>query len=121
MELILEIRPRCVLIRFSGDGTPDEVKAAFVEALDACESAGLKALLIDSRQSRVHPGFEAMRDLANFALALNASELPRTALIVQGSLQYGLARMFGSLVDHAKWEFRIFRETHDAEAWLEEN
>jgi hypothetical protein len=118
METTLKIRPDWVHLHFEGRGTPEELKVAFSEAVKAAESASVPRIMIDSRESTVHPGFDAMRDLATFVLSLRRSNLPRTALIVRGSFQYGLARMFGSLVEFSDWEFRIFRDTEAAERWL---
>lgn len=120
MEFSIESRSRYVLVHFSGKGTVEEVKTAYLEAIRIAKEEELPGILIDSRESKVHPGFDAMRDLADFATTLYRSGLPRTALIVHGPLQYGLARMFGSLVEFSDWEFRIFRELEPAEAWLEE-
>lgn len=96
----------------------EELKAAFLEAIALTEKKNLSGILVDGRESRAHPGFNAMRDLADFVLELHNSGLPRTALVVEGSLRFGLARMFGSLVEASGWEFRIFREFEPSEAWL---
>lgn len=120
MESSLKVLPEWILLEFTGRGTPADLKIAFRDAVRTAESSSIQRLLIDSRESTVHPGFDAMRDLASFALSLRRSDLPRTALLVRGSFQYGLARMFGSLVEFSGWEFRIFREVHEAEHWLVE-
>lgn len=118
METTIQVLPEWVLLDFSGPGTPEELKIAFREAVAQAESNSISRIMIDSRDSVVHPGFDAMRDLATFVLSLRRSNLPRTALLVRGSFQYGLARMFGSLVEFSDWEFRIFREPAIAEQWL---
>lgn len=107
-----------IVTRFLGPGTTAEVKAAFLTAIESAESAGLSRILIDSVDSTVHPAFDDMRDLARFAISLRKSKLPKTALIVRGTLQFGLARMFASLVEFTDWEFRIFKTGAEAESWL---
>lgn len=120
MDFSIESRPRYVRVHFSGKGTVEEIKTAWLEAIRVAKTGALPGILVDGRESKVHPGLDAMRDLALFATTLYRSGVPRTAVIVQGPLQYGLARMFSSLVEFSGWEFRIFREVEPAEAWLEE-
>jgi hypothetical protein len=107
-----------IVLRFEGKGSAAEVKTAFLQALEEAKAEGVDAILLDTADSSVHPAFDEMRDLAHFAIALQDSRPPRTALVVGGSLQFGLARMFSSLVEFTHWEFRIFRSIPDAEAWL---
>lgn len=118
MEATLTRDRDWMLLRFSGKGTAEEVKQAFVRAIEAAKQQGVSAILMDSVDSAVHPAFDEMRDLAHFAISLQEAELPRTAVVVGGALQFGLARMFASLVEFTDWEFRIFRSVPEAEAWL---
>ncbi len=120
MQTTLKVQQDWLLLHFSGKGTSEELKDAFQEAVSMAESTSIPRILIDSRESRVHPDFDGMRELATFVLSLRHAALPRTALIVSGTFEYGLARMFGSLVEFSDWEFRIFRNTEPAGIWLME-
>ncbi len=120
MQTTLKVDSEWVLLHLEGTGTSEELKEVYEKAVAMAESSSVPRILLDSRESRIHPDFDGMRDLAAFALSLRRSPLPRTALIVAGNFEYGLARMFGSLIEFSDWEFRIFREAEPATRWLME-
>jgi len=108
-------------IRIIADGlyTYSEVVSAFTAAIDAAPAR--MPVLVDARGSRVNPPLQEIRDTARFADSISDGIGPRIALVVEGTLRFGLARMlatFGST--RGDLDYQAFRDHEEAERWLRE-
>lgn len=121
MEFKFEERSDRIDLSLHGEGRAQELRAVYRELLELISRTGIDRVLVDSRDSRVHPSFDEMREIAKFTLEMSGNLPPRTALIVSDGLQFGLARIFGSLVEFSGWKFKIFRDTDSAVRWLQES
>ena len=78
-------------------------------------------LLIDDRRNKVpiHP--TEARKAAQLMTRYPGRFGPRFAFLVNSTVQYGMIRIFGALVQHQGLLVRPFRDEADAVAWLREN
>jgi hypothetical protein len=75
----------------------------------------------DFRGCRPSPnfGYDAMsRVVEHITLNYNGNWSDKTALLVDGSTQYGLSRMFQTLVDGYPTHIGIFQNEDDARLWI---
>ena len=102
----------------AGEYTYEDVVDAFEAAI---EHAGTRLpVLVDARQSKANPPFDEMVQTAMFSQSIADDIGPRIALVVEGALRYGLARMLSSLAGtDGKLVFQPFREVESARAWLD--
>lgn len=114
MEYTLKQGPDFIELLLVAEGSVEELEAAFLEAVALARANSMLGILVDARLSRVHPSFDQIRHLADFISALRPFPPPRTALIVSSGLQFGIARMFGALVEFLPWEFVICRNEDEA-------
>lgn len=121
MEFRFEERADRIDLSLHGDGRAEELRTVYRDLLEIVHRTGIERVLVDSRDSRIHPSFDEMREIAKFTLEMSGSLPPRTALIVSDGLQFGLARIFGSLIEFSGWKFKIFRDTESAVHWLQES
>lgn len=66
-----------------------------------------------------NPSAEAIRERAKLLAELSPRLGRRLALVVERDVDFGLGRMFGSFVDEAGLDVRVFRDAAEAEAWLQ--
>jgi hypothetical protein len=62
-------------------------------------------------------------DLIEVTKQLHGLQLPRTvktALLTSNALQYGVARMFQSILDHPQMKLEIFTNEKEAMNWLQQ-
>lgn len=77
------------------------------------------SVLVDARLSTANPPYEELRSTALFADRISDRIGPRVALVVEGTLRYGLARMLSMLGSvNSPLEYATFRDMDSAEAWL---
>lgn len=78
-------------------------------------------ILIDERERDPAPSGHAIRELAHFLEErLDRLGPARIARVTHGDLAYGVARMFGLLLEPLPVEVRVFHSIEEAQAWLEE-
>ena len=61
------------------------------------------------------------KELSSFTRNLQNLQLPRivkSAILTSGPLQYGIARMFQTILDHPKMKIEIFSNEDEANKWL---
>ncbi len=76
-------------------------------------------VLVDARQSRANPPFDEMVQTAMFSQSIAEDIGPRIALVVEGALRYGLARMLSSLAGtDGKLILQPFRKLESARDWV---
>ena len=100
----------------------------FAEWLDAIGQhldAGLwsYATVYDARAITWTPETSEVRQMVAFIEHATRTYGPRgpVALVIDGKdAQYGMARMYGILVDELPFSFKIFSDWDQAEAWLDE-
>lgn len=61
----------------------------------------------------------ALREVARIFTDGDAMRRCKTALVANQDLAYGLLRMYAIFRDESASEFRVFRETREAEEWLD--
>jgi hypothetical protein len=111
------VEPRRIRIVAEGEYSFEEVVCAFETAIAAAPRR--LPVLVDARESRANPPYEELRSTALFAERIADRIGPKIAIVVEGALRYGLARMLSMLgsVD-GPLEYGTFRDMERAEAWL---
>jgi hypothetical protein len=66
----------------------------------------------------VAPSVNAVRTFAALAQRTGTQSCRRAALVVEGEVQYGLARMFQILSEQSGSVMRVFRDFVEARTWL---
>ncbi len=66
-------------------------------------------------------GFNELSSLAQNMLALQLPRVVKTAILVNGPLQFGIARMFQTILHHPKMKIEIFSNEDEAYDWLSSN
>ncbi len=117
MAISYVLEPDFARIRAEGHYTYQEVVAAFLALV--AEADRRLPILLDARESLANPDLGEMRLTAEFADSIAPQIGPRIALVVEGTLRFGLARMLAALGSREdRLEYRAFRDLVEAEDWL---
>ena len=118
---------------YSIQKTPDLIKVTYWGTLtnDDILKVSRDAIIIDGRivnpvdriedmrkLESIHLGFNELSRLAQSLLTLQLPRVVKTAVLVSGPLQFGIARMFQTILHHPKMEIRIFPSEDEARRWL---
>ena len=117
MAVSASIEPFWLRLEAEGLYTKDEVIGAFDGALPNVDAR--IAVLVDARRSRVNPPYHELQATAAYGDSIAHRIGPKVALVVDGLLRYGLARIlvaFGSI--GGKLEYCAFYDLEQAERWL---
>ncbi|MCX6121517.1 MAG: STAS/SEC14 domain-containing protein [Ignavibacteriales bacterium] len=63
-------------------------------------------------------GFDELMDFAENLRTIQLPQIVKTAILTGNSLQYGIARMFQSILEHQQMEIKIFSNEEEAYNWL---
>jgi hypothetical protein len=101
-------------------GTLDrsEAEASAVELLEDPRWRELSFVIWDLREARVFWEGEDVKALVNLILARRGTGRLRAAAVTPKDLEFGLARMYGALIEKAPVEFRVFRDMEEARTWI---
>jgi hypothetical protein len=66
----------------------------------------------------IHIGFTELMDFAQNLRTIQLSKPVKTAILTSNPLQYGVARMFQSILEHPQMEIKIFSDEEEASHWL---
>ncbi len=117
MPVTYAIHDSHALMVAEGSYTFEEIVDGFECLVE--ESPRRLPLLVDARRSGANPPFDEMVQTAMFSLSIADDIGPRIALVVQGALRYGLARMLSSLAGvDGRLKFRTYLDMDAATAWL---
>jgi hypothetical protein len=89
--------------------------------LQSLVDAGLAHVpqLIDAREAQHDLSVADMRRLVQLVQKVPSGASPRrTALVVASMVDYGMARMYGTLATETDPGFAVFQDPAEAEAWL---
>jgi hypothetical protein len=117
-----EIRREHELIRivFSGTFTNQDLLRGGMELTDLEEaSPTLPNRIVDVRPvERIEIGFAGMFAVAEARRRKQYGNAFKTAILADGLVHYGFARMFQTLNDHRQIVIAIFGNDEDAHSWL---
>ena len=63
-------------------------------------------------------GFEDLMGFTDSILTIQLSQNVKTAILTGNPLQYGIARMFQSILEHPQMKIQIFSDEEEAHKWL---
>jgi hypothetical protein len=111
------LEPKCIRIVAEGEHSYEEVVSAFEAAIR--EAGERQVVLVDARASLANPSHQEMRATASFGRRIAHAIGPRVALVVSGTLRYGLARMLSTLGNLlGELEYEAFHDLEQAERWV---
>jgi hypothetical protein len=119
MAVTVTIEDRIFHIVFSGPVTFEALAAACQSAMARPEfSPPMKALIDVPAVSRSVPWNE-IRDMVDFSV-MHKNKFARRCAIVceQGSLVYGLARMFCAMAEYYELDYTLFADLGAAREWV---
>ena len=76
-----------------------------------------KSIVWDFRAAQFDLAAPDIHEIARFVLTRQPEPPPRVALVTSRDVDYGLARMFGTLRETEGTEISVFRELDDAVNW----
>ena len=123
MPITFEFEPdrQLVTFRHVGDVTDDELLAFYKDFFEDPKTVDYVKLLILLEQTRSSGrSSEALRSLAGLlekSFERGATQW-RVAVVAPGDHSFGLARMYEAFSGSLPWEFRVFRDSDEARAWL---
>lgn len=95
-----------------------EIKDAAARMFGRVEGARIRVLW-DLREAEFDLDPTEVRELAVFVKGRSPDRDLRTAFVVGGDLEFGLARMFGVLRETETSETAVFRDRERAVSWLQ--
>lgn len=118
MPIFACIEARWLRIEAVGRYSYDDVVEAFDGAIAKYE--GRLPVLVDARHSLANPPYHELRATAAYADSIAHRIGPGVALVVDGVLRYGLARMLSAFGNtRGVIDYHPFHELREAERWLE--
>jgi hypothetical protein len=118
---------------YSIDTSNEFAKVTYIGTLDNKDIQGVlrEGLKTDGKELKVTNRLEDMRklkgikigfeDLMGFTENIRTIQLPqsvKTAILTGNPLQYGIARMFQSILVHPQMKIKIFTDEEEAHKWL---
>jgi hypothetical protein len=118
---------------YSIDTTAEFTKVTYIGTLDNKDIQGvlrdglktdgqeLKKVnrLEDMRKLKgIKIGFEDLMGLTDNMSTIQLSQSVKTAILTGNPLQYGIARMFQSILAHPQMKIKIFSNAEEAHKWL---
>lgn len=109
-----------MVLRLSGDVTPDEVERAMDEMpAQPWFRAHLK-LIVDARQCTTAMTGKDVQRIADYAKNLDSTwGETKWAILASSDVIYGLSRMYMALTASCQVDTYVFRSPNDADDWLE--
>lgn len=126
-------KERNVSMPYSIDTSTEFIKVTYMGTLDGKDIQGVlrDGLNTDGKELKATNRLEDMRklkgiklgfhDLLGFTENIRTIQLPRTvktAILTGNPLQYGVARMFQSILVHPQMKIEIFSNEEEANKWL---
>ncbi len=105
-------------LRLEGEHSLAQEREALARALVSPELEVRAALLVDARRSTTNPPGASIAERARCLGQLLECLLPRCAVLVSGSLHYGLARMFAVHAERYGVTVGVFTDERDARSFL---
>ena len=118
MPLEYRVEPDLLVVVAKEEYDFAEVRDVFERAIRDPALRKPASVLIDARDSRQNPPVSEMEATARFAHGLRPSIGPRIAVVVSGSLRYGLGRMLALLTEPSGYDMQVFRDLDAADAWI---
>lgn len=118
MPVTYEAGPGVLILRLIGDHTLAEESEALARALVNPDLEIRAALLVDARRSTANPQGPSIAERARCLARLRECLLPRCAVLVSGSLHYGLARMLAAHAESHGIAVDVFTDETGARSWL---
>jgi hypothetical protein len=118
---------------YSFDTSTQFIKVIYTGTLDNLDIQGVlkDSLITAGEELKIINRIEDMRSLSGINIGFNeiirftenlrTIQLPRTvksAILTSGTLQYGIARMFQSILEHPQMDIKIFSNEEEAHHWL---
>jgi len=107
-----------IKVTYWGSLTNDDIQAVTKYALNNNVIDFINRIEDMRKLDSVNLGF---KELSGFTQNLRTLQLPRivkTAILTNGPLQYGIARMFQIILDHPKMKIEIFSNEEEAYKWI---
>jgi hypothetical protein len=103
-------------ITYWGTLTNDDIEGVVKNAVDNLE---LSNRIEDMRN--LHDVSIGFKELLSFTQILEKMEIPQTvksAILTGSPLQYGIARMFQTILSHSQMKIQVFTDEEKARSWL---
>jgi hypothetical protein len=100
--------------------TAAEMIAGIQQVADLTAGDAGIGVVVDFRESDYVPSLADIRGFLSLGDGSRAIRRNRHAIVVRGTLHYGVARMFGTHAEIEGGEVQVFEDIDEARAWLRE-
>jgi hypothetical protein len=109
------------------------VRVTYSETLNVNDIHGVlrDALIIDGKELKlinriedmrkldgINIGFNELRGFTDNLRTIQLTRIVKSAILTGNSLQYGIARMFQTILEHPQMDIKIFSHEEEAVNWL---
>ena len=116
MSHTIEKSPELIKVTYSDTLTNDDINGVIKNAVSNLEFTDR---IEDMRKlEKVNIGF---KELLFFTEGLQKMELPhpvKSAILTGNTLQYGIARMFQTILSHPQMKIKVFTDEEEARSWI---
>jgi hypothetical protein len=63
-------------------------------------------------------GFDELMDFTSYLRTIQMPHTVKTAILTGNTLQYGIARMFQTILEHPQMDIKIFSNEEEARTWV---
>jgi hypothetical protein len=109
-----------IQVRYTGTIDNNDIQNVLQESLKAYDqNLHLFNRIEDMRNLRgIRLGFSELLDFTQNLRAIQLPQPVKTAILTANPLQYGMARMFQSILEHSQMKIQIFTDEEAATEWV---
>jgi hypothetical protein len=109
-----------IQVRYTGTIDNNDIQNVLQESLKAYDqNLHLFNRIEDMRNLRgIRLGFNELLDFTQNLRAIQLPQPVKTAILTANPLQYGMARMFQSILEHSQMKIQIFTDEEAAKEWV---
>jgi hypothetical protein len=107
-------------VTYTGTLENNDIQGVLKDAL-VMDGDGLKLAnrIEDMRKLKgIKIGFAELMDFTENLRTIQLPQKVKSAILTNNALQYGIARMFQSILEHPQMDIKIFSQEEEAYAWL---
>ena len=121
MPFSIEKSPDLIRVTYSGTLTEEDIQEVIKYSIGGTV-IDFSDRLEDMRNLHsVSTGFAELMEVAANLRTVQLPHVVKTALLTNNSLQFGVARMFQTILDHPQMKLEIFTSEQEAMKWLEQH
>lgn len=118
MSYSIEKSTELIKVTYWGALTVEDVQGVVSDALNGKVLEFINRIEDIRKVDSISLGFKELMDFARSLQNVKMLQMVKTAIITNGALQYGIARMFQMIIDYPLMKIEIFTDEEKARKWL---